>query len=99
MSILSLSEVKSWLRIDTSDEDAELQRLIDAAELHAEKVMDRELESFAGSPAALPEDVRLGLRMMIADWYEHREAQAEGELRANPAADRLLHFHRENLGV
>lgn len=99
MSILTLAEVKSWLRIDVSDEDDELQRLIDAAELHAEKVMDRELASFAGSPIELPEDVKLGLRMMIADWYEHREAQAEGELRANAAADRLLFAHRENLGV
>lgn len=77
--MFTLPEVKTWLRLEESDtaEDALLQTLIDAATEYIRNavppgmVLDR-------NPQA-----KLLAQVLVADWYEHREAigQVREELR------------------
>lgn len=77
--MLTLSEVKSWLRLEQDDtaEDVLLQSLITAAEEYIRNVVPSGM-AFDTNPLA-----KLLGQVLIADWYEHREAvgQVREELR------------------
>jgi len=66
MAILTLSEAKTWLRVDGDDENPIIQLLIDAA------------ESYLGNAAEVAFDetnhlARLYCLVVVADWYENRD--------------------------
>lgn len=81
MSVLTLSEVKQWLRLEESDtaEDALLQSLMAAA---AEYVTN-------AAPAGMNLDTnplaKLLASVLIADWYEHRETVGQVREDIRPA--------------
>jgi len=77
--MLTLSEVKSWLRLEQDDtvEDVLLQSLITAAEEYIRNAVPSGM-AFDSNPIA-----RLLAQVLVADWYEHREAigQVREEMR------------------
>lgn len=77
--MLTLNEVKTWLRLEESDtaEDALLQALIDAATEYIRNAVPPGMV-LDGNPQA-----KLLAQVLVADWYEHREAvgQVREELR------------------
>ena len=55
----------------------------------------------AGSPLTLEdEDIKAGVLLILGDLWQNRESQIIGvSAVVNPTVDRLLHFHRRNLGT
>ena len=105
--IVSLSEIKTHLRIDHSDSDSDLLLYILAAESDVANYLNRSLGSWGpegspvgGSPsAAVPEPVRHAVKMIVGDLYENREAGGEATMHINPTCQRLLFPYRIELGV
>jgi uncharacterized phage protein (predicted DNA packaging) len=64
--IVSLDEVKNWLRVDFTDDDALLSTLISAAEEYLKNATG--IEYNAQNHLA-----KLFCMTLIADWYENRE--------------------------
>lgn len=77
--MLTLSEVKEWLRLEQDDtvDDVLLQSLITAAEEYIQNAVPSGM-AFDSNPIA-----RLLAQVLVADWYEHREAigQVREEMR------------------
>lgn len=81
MAIVSLAEIKGQLRIDDSDNDDVLERKIDAAQSHLERLLGFKLDEETYPDNAdfdFPESVPAALRecvcQLAAHWYENREA-------------------------
>lgn len=68
--IVSLDEAKSFLRIDTDDENADIQSLIDASELYLKNATDKIFDN----TNAL---AKLYCRVLVVDWYENRGLMEE----------------------
>jgi uncharacterized phiE125 gp8 family phage protein len=49
---------------------------------------------YGDAASNVPEDFIHAMRLMIGDWYEHREANLEVSTSVNPAVDALLWAHR-----
>lgn len=77
--MLTLSEVKTWLRLEQDDtaEDVLLQALINAATEYIRNAVPSGM-AFEANPLA-----QLLARVLVTDWYEHREAigQVREEIR------------------
>lgn len=104
MTVLTLPEIKTHLRLDESEtaEDALLESLNEAAHDYASQYLGRPLPWLDddGLPVVVPPSVRAALLLIIGDLYEHREGQIVGAtIVDNPAVERLLHFYRVGLGV
>lgn len=69
-----LSELKAHLRIDSDDEDASLQGMIDAAYQAAAKYTRVDFETVYATE--LPAGVRVAVLMLAGAMYEHRDAVA-----------------------
>ncbi|MCU4387990.1 head-tail connector protein [Acinetobacter haemolyticus] len=87
MPILTLEQVKQRLKIDSEDEDADLQLLIDASLSAFEEVTNRKLYEVS---EVIPEDVTNGIHVspfiiqgalaLIGYWHENPEATGNMEL-------------------
>lgn len=112
MSVVTLEEAKEHLEVIDDDQDAKIQRYIDAAERFVEQYLDRSLvpwcddeeecseSSEASSESAVPADVRHAILLVVGDFLILREASLTGTIYAkNPAMEYLLHFHRKGLGI
>jgi uncharacterized phage protein (predicted DNA packaging) len=66
MAILTLEEVKTWLRVDGDDEDALIGMLVGAAETYLHNAVDVE---FDGTNQL----AKLYCLVLCADWYENRD--------------------------
>jgi len=105
--IVSLTEIKTHLRLDHNSEDADLLLYIEAAEAHVANFLNRSLVSWGehgsplGSPSIpVPEPVRHAVKMIVGDLYENREAAtADMTINVNPTTERLLFPYRASLGV
>jgi len=49
---------------------------------------------YGATAASVPEPMKLAIKIMINDWYEHRESQSEIKLYMNKAIERLLWSYR-----
>ena len=97
MAILTLAEIKAQLRIDSSDQDAELRQMGLAAEDYVNKYLG---QAVAYTASTVPESVKRALLLIVSDFNELREASIIGAPHAeNPAVNNLLHFYREGVGV
>ena len=98
--ILKLSEIKEQLRIDSSDQDAELRRMGAAADDYVNKYLG---VATAYTADTVPDSVKQALLLLVADFNEIREGSVVGSTQSsiseNPAVNNLLHFYREGLGV
>lgn len=63
--IVDLEQAKSFLRIDTTDEDTDIQSLVDASELYLKNATGKTFDS----TNAL---AKLYCRVLIVDWYDNR---------------------------
>jgi len=73
--ILSVSEVKTHLRIETDEEDAYLASLIVQAQAAAEDFCRVSFESAQEDEERVPapEPVRLAVLLMVSHYYENRD--------------------------
>ena len=67
--VLSLAEVKGYLRVDGGEEDALITFLIQAATELCEEILRYEIEDLAQEPAMVKQAILFG----IANMYEKRE--------------------------
>lgn len=72
MSILSLSEAKKYLKFDDdyTDEDGDVEPLIDAAETY--------LKNAGCTLNTVDEVAKLAIKMLVVHWYENREPIGSG---------------------
>lgn len=84
--MLTLQEVKQWLRLEQGDtaEDALLQSLIAAAEEYVRNAVPPWVD-ITTNPLA-----RLLAMTLVADWYERREAAGEVREEMRPAVRALV---------
>jgi len=97
--LLTLDEIKMQCRLenDFTDEDRLLELLALAAEAKATTYLNRnlyktndEIPELDEDGMVITEDIRLGLLMLIAHWYENRETASSGGLTETPFAFEAL---------
>lgn len=66
MSILTVEEAKTWLRVDGSDEDSLIEMLITAAETYLHNATEVEFDE-------TNQLAKLFCLVLCADWYENRD--------------------------
>ena len=93
--LLTLEEIKSQLRLeeDYSDEDSLLEALGKAEQSRTETYLNRKLYDAAhGVPAddpeglVMPDDIRLGMLLLLTHYYENRSSVSEVEKSEMPLA-------------
>jgi hypothetical protein len=85
--MITVDEAKAHCRIDDNQSDTELAAMIAAAEAHVENYLNV-------LPDPVPAPVKAAALLLVADLYEHREAQSEMALYANRAFFQLLNPYR-----
>ena len=95
---MDLLRVKQQLDVTRTDQDDLLQGYIDAAKAHVEQHCDRtlvETDPADDSEMALTPDVEQAMLMLIAHWYENREAVSDGAANTVPlGVERLLWYRK-----
>lgn len=99
MAIVSLSEAKSHLKVDQSDEDTLIQLYIDAAVTHVREYLNGEIKGELDSPVSTPAAIKAAILLLVGDLYENREGANVQEVKRNPAVDRLLFPYRVRMGL
>lgn len=66
MSILTLEETKTWLRVDGDDENSLIETLIGAAETYLHNATEVEFDE-------TNQLAKLFCLVLCADWYENRD--------------------------
>lgn len=76
---ISLEEVKAYLRIDHTADDALLTLLIDSAKEHAEAFLNHDFTETDTEGVVtyltIPSSVKLACLKMINSWYDYRDDQ------------------------
>ncbi len=73
--ILTLDEVKNYLRVDLDDDDALIQSFIAAAEAYLQNATGKDYPAEDGDGNKIGYDLEKAyLKLLIAYWYEHRSA-------------------------
>ncbi|MBY0281716.1 MAG: head-tail connector protein [Alphaproteobacteria bacterium] len=70
MEVVSLKEVKTHLRLDSTHEDDYLKSLIAAATDYVEKYLDKSLSDFHSR--YLPASIKHSILLMVSEFYENR---------------------------
>ena len=73
--IVSLDEMKQYLRVDFPDDDDFLEKALQSAETLCADVARLSAEDFAKEPVA-----KIAIMYAVAYWYEHREDADHHEL-------------------
>jgi uncharacterized phage protein (predicted DNA packaging) len=81
--IVSLDEVKTWLRVDFTDDDALLTTLINAAELYLKNATGVKFD-------ATNHLAKLFCMTLISDWYENREMIGKATDQTRPIIQSIL---------
>lgn len=68
--ILSLEEVKEWLRVDHDEDDASIEHLIKASEQYLRNATGKEFDDSN-------ELAKQFCLFLISDWYENRQLKGE----------------------
>lgn len=92
MSEVTLSEAKLHLRVTHTDEDTLIQAYIDAAEDYVGVLLNQ--VNYTTTPS-----IKAAVLLTISDLYENREGAGEKDIKENPAVMRLLHPHRQEIGI
>lgn len=88
LMLLTLEEIKRQLRLeeDYSDEDSFLEALGKAVQSRTETYLNRKLyDAATGVPAddpdglLIPDDIRLGMLLLVTHFYENRSSVTEVE--------------------
>jgi uncharacterized phage protein (predicted DNA packaging) len=81
--IVSLDEVKTWLRVDFTDDDALLTTLINAAEQYLKNATGITYDSTNHL-------AKLFCMTLISDWYENREMIGKATYQTRPIIQSIL---------
>ena len=65
-------------------EDDYIEALLDASEVHTEKILQRKLEKYADAEGNLPSDLAHAIIVYAATQFENREAVSPAEIRKVP---------------
>ena len=83
-NIITLNEIKAYLRISYSDDDVLLAMLIGAAQEYAEEYCGHSLNEHPDMPKAEvqkpPEKFKLALYYLVGHWYENRALLSDGNM-------------------
>lgn len=71
--IVNLDEAKAWLKVDYTDEDCEIQMLIEGAEVY---LFNATGKSFDNTNTL----AKLYCRVIISDWYENRGLMQDSKI-------------------
>jgi len=74
MPLPTLEEVKDYLKIDTDEEDAQIEEFIDEAveELEDSGIKDQSTKSYG-----------VAIKLLVANYYEERKPQVVGTITTN----------------
>ena len=70
--VMTLAEVKAFLRVDDSVDDELIQNLISAAESYLADAVDDFSAKYEANGSNWQRKAELAEKMLIADWYEQR---------------------------
>lgn len=97
MAVVTLDEAKAHLRVDGTEEDADITLKLAAAEDAAAQFLNRPLPwaDAAGTEVPVPASVKAAILLMLGDLYSNREGGVFGTIHTvNPTVERLLWPHR-----
>jgi hypothetical protein len=100
--ITTIEEAKTHLRVQHDAEDDLIAGLIEAAEDHVFRYLERSLPWIDddGVEAPVPGSVRAAILLIVGDLYANREGRFVGVSQSdNPAVRMLLAPYRVNLGA
>lgn len=86
--ILTVEEVKNYLRVDLEEDDMLIESLMEAAEAYLKNATGKEYpeeDSEGNKPGYKLEKVYLNL--LIAYWYENRSAAPKGKMSGGTVPD------------
>lgn len=80
--IVTVAEVKAFLRIDHEEDDTFIKELIEAAQEWAEEYCGHSLETHPDIEGSTepPKKFKLAIRQIVAHWYEHRDLIGTGNI-------------------
>ena len=81
MSAISLDDVKSQLRIDSTGEDYHLSGFIQAAETYLENYLGQTLDTIKGDDSDYPWPLKVWLLIAVGQMNNDREGFSFGDLR------------------
>lgn len=86
MSIVTVTDLKLHLRLNTTAEDALLQEFIDAAEETFKALTLRTLDAnvTTGFPSGIPASIRIAIKLLAGHYYRVREAYGEQTVEEMP---------------
>lgn len=93
MTVVTLEEAKAHLRVDGSDDDADIQLKLAAAEEDVAGRIGRPLpwQDDTGADVPVPFAVKAAILLVLGDLYANREGAIVGTIHTvNPTVDRLL---------
>ena len=94
MTIVTLEEVKAGLRIDEDYEDNYIETMtIPAATNAIRMTLRRTWESVYEQHGEIPVEIKNAIIMLCGSLLKHREADANQEVKSNPAFRLLLSKH------
>ena len=98
MSIVTLEEAKLHLRVDGSDDDADITIKLEAAEESAVNFLNRPIpwKGTDGMDVPVPASVKAAILLLLGDLYANREGAIVGTIHTvNPTVERLLWPYRK----
>jgi len=91
---VTINELKSYLRLDTCDEDSFLYDTISAAQKHIENVLGTTFDEVDDTARRGP--LKQALLMLSAHWYEVRGVACSDTMRPFPySVQEILNEYRE----
>lgn len=79
--VVKLSDVKQFLKIQTEDEDAILQAMVDGAVSYCETYLNRPIldsNMTAETTWEVPKSVLIAIYLLVGTWYENRSSVSIG---------------------
>lgn len=84
--MITLSQLKLYLRVDHNEEDELLLQLLDTAFAIVEKQIRRQLSEYNVAGGEIPKPIQHAAMLLVGHWYENREATSERKLEEVPLA-------------
>lgn len=97
MAVVTLDEAKAHLRVDGSDDDADITLKLAAAEDAAAQALNRPIPWMDADDAEVPvpASVKVAILLILGDLHAVREGSVIGATHAvNPTVERLLNPYR-----
>lgn len=79
-----VEDIKRQTNVHWDEDDELIQSMIDAAEMSIEKTIGTPLADIVGDDGKLPADLTHAIRLMAANFYEHREGITYGKIQQVP---------------